>query len=195
MRMEDFTRKAQESLGEAQHIAEDNGNQEIYPAHLFLALVEDDQGIMIPLLEKLGINLKVFKKDLNEIVEKLPKVYSDQGQLYMSQELNNVLRKARKESKKMGDEYISTEHFLLGLLSGGKGKTYDYFKSKNIDLEKVKQAIEDIREGAKVTSQDAEEQYQVLEKYTIDITELAREGELDPVIGRDERIRRIMQVL
>ena len=195
MRMEDFTRKAQEGLAEAQHLAEDKGNQEVYPAHLFLALVEDDQGIMVPLLEKLGINLKVFRKDLNEIIEKLPKVYSEQGQLYMSQELNNVLRKARKEAKNLGDEYISTEHFLLGLLSGGKGKTYNYFRSKNIDLEKAREAIENIREGAKVTSQDAEEQYQVLEKYTIDITELAREGELDPVIGRDERIRRIMQVL
>src|SRR6056297_2124883 len=195
MRMEDLTRKAQEGLAEAQHLAEDKGNQEVYPAHLFLALVEDDQGIMVPLLEKLGINLKVFRKDLNEIIEKLPKVYSEQGQLYMSQELNNVLRKARKEAKNLGDEYISTEHFLLGLLSGGKGKTYNYFRSKNIYLEKAREAIENIREGAKVTSQDAEEQYQVLEKYTIDITELAREGELDPVIGRDERIRRIMQVL
>ena len=195
MRMEDFTRKAQEGLAEAQHMAEDNGNQEIYPAHLFLTLTEDDQGIMVPLLEKLGINIKVFKKDLKNIIDKLPKVYSEQGQLYMSQELNNVLRKARSEAKKLNDEYISTEHFLLGLLSSGKSKTYEYFKSKNIDLQKAKEAIEEIREGAKVTSQNAEEQYQVLEKYTIDVTELARDGELDPVIGRDERIRRIMQVL
>src|SRR6056297_2846635 len=195
MRMEDFTRKAQEGLAEAQHIAEDRGNQEIYPAHLFLSLIKDDQGIMIPLLEKLGINLSVFKKDLNKIIENLPKVYSDQGQLYMSQALNNVIRTARKEAKNLGDEYISTEHFLLGLLSSGKSKTYNYLDSKNIDLKKAKNAIEDIRDGAKVTSQNAEEQYQVLEKYTIDVTELARDGDLDPVIGRDERIRRIMQVL
>src|SRR6056297_788245 len=195
MRMEDFTRKAQEGLAEAQHIAEDRGNQEIYPAHLFLSLIKDDQGIMIPLLEKLGINLSVFKKDLNKIIENLPKVYSDQGQLYMSQKLNDVLRKARQEAKKINDEYISTEHFLLGLLSAKKSKTYNYLNSKNIDLKKAKDAIESIREGAKVTSQEAEQQYQVLEKFTIDITELAREGKLDPVIGRDERIRRIMQVL
>jgi len=195
MRMEDFTRKAQESLGEAQHIAEDNGNQEIYPAHLFLSLIKDDQGIMIPLLEKLGINLSAFEKELRNIIEKLPKVYSEGGQLYMSQALNNVIRTARKEAKSLDDEYISTEHFLLGLLSTGKSKTYDYLNSKSIDLEKAKNAIKDIRDGAKVTSQNAEEQYQVLEKYTIDVTELAREGDLDPVIGRDERIRRIMQVL
>ncbi|MCF8001998.1 MAG: ATP-dependent chaperone ClpB [Halanaerobiales bacterium] len=195
MRMEDFTRKAQESLGEAQHIAEDNGNQEIYPAHLFLSLIKDDQGIMIPLLEKLGINLSAFEKELKNIIEKLPKVYSEGGQLYMSQDLNNVIRTARKEAKKLDDEYISTEHFLLGLLSSGKGKTYDYLNSKNIDLEKAENAIKDIRDGAKVTSQNAEEQYQVLEKYTIDVTELAKDGKLDPVIGRDERIRRIMQVL
>ena len=195
MRMEDFTRKAQESLGEAQHIAEDNGNQEIYPAHLFLSLIKDDQGIMIPLLEKLGLNLSAFEKELRNIIEKLPKVYSEGGQLYMSQALNNVIRTARKEAKSLDDEYISTEHFLLGLLSTGKSKTYDYLNSKSIDLEKAKNAIKDIRDGAKVTSQNAEEQYQVLEKYTIDVTELAREGDLDPVIGRDERIRRIMQVL
>lgn len=195
MRMEDFTRKAQESLAEAQHIAEDNGNQEIYPAHLFLTLIKDDQGIMVPILEKLGINLSAFEKELRNIIEKLPKVYSEGGQLYMSQALNNVIRTARKEAKNLDDEYISTEHFLLGLLSAGKSKTYDYLDSKNIDLEKAKNAIEDIRDGQQVTSQNAEEQYQVLEKYTIDVTELAKEGELDPVIGRDERIRRIMQVL
>jgi len=195
MRMEDFTRKAQEVVAEAQHIAEDNGNQEIYPAHLFLSLIKDDQGIMVPLMEKLGINITVFEKDLRDIIEKLPKVYSDQGQLYMSQELNNVLRNSQKEAKKLGDEYISTEHFLLGLLSTKNSKTYEYLKSKNIDLKKAKQAIEGIRDGAKVTSPDQEQQYQVLEKYTIDITELAKEGKLDPVIGRDERIRRIMQVL
>ena len=195
MRMEDFTRKAQEVIGEAQHIAEDNGNQEIYPAHLFLALVKDDQGIMVPLMEKLGINISVFEKDLKDILEKLPKVYSDQGQLYMSQELNNLLRNSQKEAKKIGDEYISTEHFLLGLLSTKDSKTYEYLSSKNIDLKKAKQAIEEIRQGAKVTSPDQEQQYQVLEKYTIDITQLAKDGKLDPVIGRDERIRRIMQVL
>jgi len=195
MRMEDFTRKAQEVIAEAQHIAEDNGNQEIYPAHLFLSLIKDDQGIMVPLMEKLGINISVFEKDLKEIIEKLPKVYSDQGQLYMSQELNNVLRNAKKEAKKIGDEYISTEHFLLGLMSSKNCKTYEYLSSKNIDLKKAKQAIEEIREGAKVTSPDQEQQYQVLEKYTIDITQLAKDGKLDPVIGRDERIRRIMQVL
>ncbi len=195
MRMEDFTRKAQETLAEAQHIAEDNGNQEIHPAHLFLTLINDDQGIMVPLLEKLGINLSAFEKELRNIIEKLPKVYSEGGQLYMSQALNNVIRTARKEAKNLDDEYISTEHFLLGLLSSGKSKTYNYLDSKNIDLKKAKNAIEDIRDGAKVTSQNAEEQYQVLDKYTIDVTELARDGDLDPVIGRDERIRRIMQVL
>ncbi|MGM0446234.1 MAG: ATP-dependent chaperone ClpB [Bacillota bacterium] len=195
MRMEDFTRKAQEVIAEAQHIAEDNGNQEIYPAHLFLSLIKDDQGIMVPLMEKLGINISVFEKDLRDIIEKLPKVYSDQGQLYMSQELNNVLRNTQKEAKKLGDEYISTEHFLLGLLATKNSKTYEYLSSKNIDLKKAKQAIEDIRDGTKVTSPDQEQQYQVLEKYTIDITELAKDGKLDPVIGRDERIRRIMQVL
>ncbi|MFW6270236.1 MAG: ATP-dependent chaperone ClpB [Bacillota bacterium] len=195
MKMDNFTRRAQESLVEAQHLAEDKENQEVYPAHLFLTLIDQDNGIMQPLLEKLGLNLTTLKKKINEIISSLPKVYSADGQLYMSKELNNVIRQSRKQSQKMDDEYVSTEHFLLGLLADGKSKTAGVFKEKNIDLEKVRNIIEEIRGGERVTSENAEEEYQVLERYTIDITEQARSGDLDPVIGRDERIRRIMQVL
>ncbi|MFW6022781.1 MAG: ATP-dependent chaperone ClpB [Halanaerobiaceae bacterium] len=195
MRMDNFTRRAQESLVEAQHLAEDYGNQEVYPAHLFQALLNQNDGIMIPILENMGINIEVFKKELVQIIDKLPKVYSENGQLYMSQQLNNVLRLADKEAKKLNDEYISTEHFLMGLIADGKSKTADLFKKMNIDKDKVIKVIKEIRNGARVTSENAEDQYNVLDKFTIDITAMAREGNLDPVIGRDERIRRIMQVL
>ncbi len=195
MKMDDFTRRVQESLAEAQHLAEEAENQEIYPAHLFLAFVEQDQGIVQPIMEKLGINIKVFKEKLNKIVSELPKVYSAEGQLYMSQDLSKVIRQARKQADKLGDDYISSEHFLLGLLADGKSKTAKYLKEKNIDLDKVIQVIKDVRGGNRANAENAEDQYQVLEKYTIDITMLARKGKLDPVIGREDRIRRIMQVL
>ncbi len=195
MRMDNFTRKAQEALAEAQHQAEDLNHQEIYPAHLLYALVEQDNGIVRPILEKLGLNLKQLKEDLKNIMKKFPEVYSNDGQLYMSQKLSRVLSKANKEAKKMDDEYISTEHFLLGIMAEDKSKSADLFKEKNLSLEKIKDAIEDIRDGAKVRSENAEDEYQVLERYTMDITQQAKDGDLDPVIGRDERIRRIMQVL
>ena len=196
MKMDNFTRRAQESLAEAQHLAEDNNNQEIYPAHLFSSLVAQDEGIVRPILEKLGINIKSFKKDLQGIIDSLPQVYSDdEGQLYMSRQLSNVIRQSRKQAQQMGDDYISSEHFLLGLLADNKSKTAELFSAKQITLSRTKEVIEEIRDGAQVTSEQAEDQYQVLEKYTIDITERAREGDLDPVIGRENSIRRIMQVL
>ena len=195
MRMDNFTRKAQQALAEAQHQAEDLNHQEIYPAHLLYSLVEEDTGIVRPILEKLGLNLEKLKNDLKDILESLPEVYSDDNQLYMSQQLSRVLNKAKNQAQKMDDDYISTEHFLLGLMADGNSKTAELFKDKNIDLEKIKDVIEDIRDGAKVRSENAEEEYQVLENYTIDITDQAKQGDLDPVIGRDERIRRVMQVL
>ncbi|MGM0437877.1 MAG: ATP-dependent chaperone ClpB [Bacillota bacterium] len=195
MRMDNFTRKAQQALAEAQHQAEDLNHQEIFPAHLLYSLVEEDRGIVRPILEKLGLNLENLKNELKNILESLPEVYSDENQLYMSQQLSRVLNKAKNQAQKMDDDYISTEHFLLGLMADGNSKTAELFKEKNIDLEKIRDVIEDIRDGAKVRSENAEEEYQVLERYTIDITDQAKQGELDPVIGRDERIRRVMQVL
>lgn len=195
MRMDNFTRKAQEVLAESQHTAEDMNHQEVFPAHLVYVLLEEEHGIVKPIFEKLGLNLDNLFEDIKDIMGKLPEVYSDGNQLYMSQQLSRVLSKANKEAKKLKDKYISTEHFLLGIMADGKSETAAVLKEKNIDLKKIKDVIEDIRDGVKVTSQDAEEEYQVLERYTIDITEQAKEGELDPVIGRDERIRRIMQVL
>ncbi len=196
MKMNDFTRMAQESLAEAQHLAEDAHNQEIYPAHLMLALLQQDEGIIKPILENMGLNIQSVKEELKKITESLPQVYSDNvDQVYMSRDLSNLIREARKQAAKMNDEYISSEHFLLGLLAAGKSKTARFFADKNIDLKKAKAVIEEIRGGARVTAENAEEQYQSLERFTIDITELARQGELDPVIGRDVIIRRIMQVL
>ncbi len=195
VKMDNFTIKSQEALMEAQHLAEDYNNQEVYPVHLLLALLEEDEGIVRPILQKLGIDLNSLSKGLEELIAKLPQVYTDEGQLYTSQSLNKLLRQARKEAKKFGDQYISTEHFLLAILAQKNNELARLLKEEDVEKEKVEKIIEDIRGGEKVTDQNAERQYQVLDNYTINLTDLAKEGRLDPVIGRDEKIRRIMQVL
>ncbi|WP_018248611.1 ATP-dependent chaperone ClpB [Orenia marismortui] len=195
MKMDNFTIKAQEALMEAQHLAEDYNNQELYPTHLLLALLKQDKGIIRPILQKLEINLDSLYKKLEELSDKFPKVYSDDGELYTSQDLARVLRQARKEAKSLEDEYISTEHFLLAILAENNNKAAKLLTEKGLNLKDVKNAIKEIRGGRKVSSQNAEGQYRALENYTIDLTELAKKGKLDPVIGRDEKIRRIMQVL
>ncbi|MFW5994273.1 MAG: ATP-dependent chaperone ClpB [Halanaerobiaceae bacterium] len=195
MKMDDFTRRAQELLATAQQIATDNNNQEIYPPHLLKAMLEEDQGITQPILEQLGLNLEQLNKDCQKLITQLPEVYSsDSSQIYMSRDMQNVLQQSRQEAKKLNDDYISTEHILIALVNSNT-KTAKLFTEKEIDRNKIVKIIEEIRQGAKVDSPDSEDQFQALERYTIDLTDLAREGKLDPVIGRDERIRRIMQVL
>ncbi|MFW5790810.1 MAG: ATP-dependent chaperone ClpB [Bacillota bacterium] len=195
MKMDDFTRRAQELLATAQQIATDNNNQEIYPPHLLKAMLEEDQGITQPILEQLGLNLDQLNKDCQKLITQLPEVYSsDSSQIYMSRDMQNVLQQSRQEAKKLNDDYISTEHILIALVNSNT-KTAKLFTEKEIDRNKIVKIIEEIRQGAKVDSPDSEDQFQALERYTIDLTDLAREGKLDPVIGRDERIRRIMQVL
>ncbi len=195
MKMDDFTRRSQELLATAQQIATDNNNQEIYPPHLLKAMLEEDQGVTRPILEQLGLNLEQLSKDCQKLITQLPEVYSsDSNQIYMSRDMHNILQQSRQEAKKLNDDYISTEHILLALVSSDN-KTAKLFTDKEIDKEKIKNIINEIRQGAKVDSPDSEDQFQALERYTIDLTDMAREGKLDPVIGRDERIRRIMQVL
>ncbi len=194
MKMDDFTRKAQEGIMEAQYLAEDHKNQEVKPTHLLLALLNQD-GIAEPILQKLGLNIDNLRKDLVNVIDDFPKVYSDSDELYTSRELHKVLRQAQKEAKQMEDDYVATEHLLVAVLTAGDNQASKLLTDKTIDQKKIKDAIEEIRGDERVTSQNAEDQYQALENYTIDLTEQAREGELDPVIGRDEKIRRIMQVL
>ncbi|MFW6410264.1 MAG: ATP-dependent chaperone ClpB [Halanaerobiales bacterium] len=196
MRMDDLTRKALESLAEAQHLAYEKDHQEIFPAHLLYILLEEKGGIIPLILQRMDIEPDKLKEDLNDILEKLPRVYSENEQLYMSQQLSSALGRASREAKNLDDEYVSVEHLLLGIVADGKSKTADLLKNYNINIEKLRKAVAKVREQNTGTGDKGNEgDYSVLDNYTIDITQLAREGELDPVIGRDERIRRIMQVL
>ncbi|MFW6001403.1 MAG: ATP-dependent chaperone ClpB [Halanaerobium sp.] len=196
MDMEKFTRKAQQSLVEAQNIAKDFQHQEIFPAHLFKALLNQDDGIVIPLLNKAGVDLKKLKEETENLLQKLPQVYSEQsGQAYMSYKLNEIMREADKQADSLGDQYISTEHFLLAFLIKRKTDIGKMLYENGLNYNEIKKVIQEMRGGSKIDSQQGEESFNVLEKYTIDITEMAENGKLDPVIGRDNLIRRVMQVL
>ena len=195
MKMDDFTHRAQQLLSEAQQLAMNNNNQEIYPAHLLKAMLTEDDGIIKPLLEECDLDIEQLKKESNDLISGLPRVYDNgEARVYMSGKMSSVMQQARQESKQMGDDYISSEHMLLGIVNSGS-KAGDLLQNYNVNSEKLREAIKELRSGSRADSQNAEDQYNVLEQYTIDMTEMAREGDLDPVIGRDERIRRVMQVL
>jgi ATP-dependent Clp protease ATP-binding subunit ClpB len=201
MRFDKFTIKSQEAVQAAQSIAERMGNQELTPEHLLHALLEDSEGVTVMLLEKLGANVASLRAELLSKVEQFPKVSGSStmeqvsgGQVYTSSALQKALQEAESLATKMGDEYVSGEHLLLGIMStGSAGATI--LNSAGVNDETVAAALKEIRGTQKVTDQSPEDKYQALKKYSSDLTALARSGKLDPVIGRDEEIRRIIQVL
>src|SRR5574339_223135 len=182
MRFDKFTTKLQEALAEAQSMALGADNQYIEPQHLLLALLED-QGVA-GLIAKAGGNPAALKKTLSEELKRLPKVEGTPGEVHLSRELTQLLNVADKEAQKRGDQYIASELFLLAAV-------------KHLGLSKatLEKAIEEVRGGENVASQGDESQRQALAKYTLDLTERARQGKLDPVIGRDDEIRRCIQIL
>ncbi len=195
MRLDKFTIKAQEALESAQRLAEKNNHQEIDVVHLAIALVEDTEGIVIPLLQKIGANINFLKDLLEEELNRKPKVQGLTGsQFYISPELKKVLDKSEEEAVKLKDEYISTEHLLLAIESV-PSNVATIFHRAGIKRAYLEKAIKEIRGGQRVVDQSPEEKYQALKKFSIDLTEKARKGQLDPVIGRDEEIRRVIQVL
>ena len=193
MKIDKFTQKAQEAISEAQDIAISEGHQQLDVEHLHLALMMQTDGLIPRLVKYMAADSGRIIGDLENEMEKIPKV--DGGELYATRRLNAVLINAGKEADKIGDEYISVEHIYLAML-GEKGTPSSQILSKNgINREKFLQALEQIRGDRKVTSQNPEEQYEALEKYGRDLVEMAREGKLDPVIGRDEEIRHTIQIL
>ena len=158
MDMEKFTRKAQQSLVEAQNVAKDYQHQEIFPSHLFKALLNQDDGIVIPLLQKAEANLAELKAENEKLLKKLPQVYSEQsGQAYMSHQLNDIMRESEKQADALGDQYISTEHFLLAILRDRKTELGKMLYEKNLNYNDLKQIIQEVRGGDKIDSQQGEE--------------------------------------
>ena len=194
MRFDKLTTKFQQALGDAQSLALSSDNPYIEPQHLLLAMLEDSESGVGGLMARAGINAAALKAALRGAVDRLPKVQGTGGEITVSRELGNLLNLADKAAGKRGDEFIASEMFLLALLED-KGETGRLFKQHGAQAAALSAAIDAVRGGQPVGSQDAESQREALKKYTLDLTERARSGKLDPVIGRDDEIRRAIQVL
>lgn len=195
MQFDKFTIKAQEAISEAQQIALHYNHQEIKSEHLLLALLRQKDGIIPSVLAKLEIDITDLETFLVKKLEKFPTVQEGGSGQYIGNELNNVFNNAVREASKLKDDYTSTEHLLLALIELEDSSFSGYFKGKGINRDNVYRALMSIRGNQRITDQNPEEKYQALEKYSRDLTQLAREGKLDPVIGRDDEIRRTMQIL
>lgn len=194
--MDKFTMKSQEAIQEAQRFGERKGNQQIDAEHLLWALLEDEEGVASQILKRLGINIKALQRDVEEAVDKFPKVLgaTPVGQIYVSPRLKQAFEEAHKSAEHLKDEYVSVEHLLVALVSIG-GPCSELLKKYGAASDKVLDAMREIRGGQSVSDPNPEDKYQALKRYSRDLTELAGKGKLDPVIGRDDEIRRIIQVL
>src|SRR5215813_9576319 len=193
MRIEQFTLKAQEALQAAQTLARRMGSPEVEPEHLAKALLSQDQGVAEALLRRIGTDPGLIQSRVDEALERLPRIQGGDGSR-LSQRLLRDMDKAEDEAKKLKDEYVSSEHLLIALAED-RGAVGEALKSSGVTRDRLLTVLKDVRGGKRVTSQEAEDTYQALEKYGRDLTAAARAGKLDPVIGRDEEIRRCIQVL
>jgi ATP-dependent Clp protease ATP-binding subunit ClpB len=194
IRWEKLTVKTQEAIQRAMEIASQNGNPELLPAHILAALLEDNQGIVIPVLEKVGAGPQQILAEVNRIIEALPKVSGAAAQPQLSNSASRLFDQAFKEADNFKDEYVSTEHVLLALAKE-KGELQQVLSRTGATYDAILKALTTVRGNQRVTDQNPEGKFQALERYARDLTELARRGKLDPVIGRDEEIRRVVQVL
>ena len=192
MNFNNFTIKSQEAIQKAQQIAQGFGHQQIENAHILKGIFEVDENVAPFIFNKLGVNIDIIKQTLENIIKSFPKV--EGGELMLSKTANTMLLDASNVAKKMKDEYVSLEHLLLSILKS-KGPAAQLLKDNGITEKELTNAIEELRKGNRVTSQSAEETYNSLNKFAKNLNQLASEGKLDPVIGRDEEIRRILQIL
>ncbi len=195
IRWDKFTVKSQEAVQQAQVRAAELGNPELQPVHVLLALVEDREGVVPAVLEKIGVPIERLETELHQIEEKLPRVSGGSAQPGPSQALTRALEQAFKEASNFKDEYVSTEHLLLGIANLKGDAANNALAGLGATRDAVLKALTAVRGSQRVTDQNPEGKFQALEKYAKDLTELARRGKLDPVIGRDEEIRRVVQVL
>ena len=196
MDIEKFTLKAQEALQEAKSIAERKHHQQIDVEHLLLALLDQKEGIVIPILQKLGSNPDLIASQLGDELNRVPQVTGrGTGQVYLSSRLNEIFNNAWKEAERLKDEYMSTEHLLIAIADEKQGAAFQILQRNGVTRDAIFRVLQEIRGPHRVTDQNPEEKYQALKRYSRDLTEEARKGKLDPVIGRDDEIRRVIQVL
>jgi ATP-dependent Clp protease ATP-binding subunit ClpB len=195
IRPERLTIKGQEALRDAGELARDRGNPVVNDAHLLASLLAQDEGVVRPLLQKAGLNVTGLAESVEREIARFPTQAGGGGEPSFSREVHRIFDKAEAEAKKLGDQYVSTEHLLLAM-ADEKGTTLrNILSSQNVTVADLRQALQEVRGSHRVTDQSPEEKYQALEKYTRNLTDEARKGKLDPVIGRDEEIRRVIQVL
>lgn len=190
-----FTQKSQEAIINAQNMAERNGNSQVEPEHLLLSLLEQGEGVVPQVLTKLNLGVGALAQKVRQEVIRLPRMSGTSVQLMISPRLRAVLVSAHDEMESFGDEYVSTEHLLLALLDRGNGAAEQLLKEVGLNREKLLQALREVRGTQRVTSQTPEGTYRALEQYGRNLVDQARRGRLDPVIGRDEEIRRVLQIL
>src|SRR5215468_7514621 len=193
MRLDKYTIKAQEAIQEGQSIARRAGNPHFEPEHLARALLDQDEGIAQPILQRIGADPNLISDRVDEALSKLPRVEGTEGGM-LSQRLVRLFDTSEDEAKALKDEYVSSEHILLAM-SKDKGAIGEILKSSGVTHDRILAVLKEVRGGGRVTSPEAEATYRALEKYGRDLTQAAKDGKLDPVIGRDEEIRRVVQVL
>jgi ATP-dependent Clp protease ATP-binding subunit ClpB len=195
MRWDKFTVKAQEAVSEAQKKAEESGHQMIENEHLLFALLQEKDGTVESILEKLGASPAVVKKDIDKELAKLPRVEGAGREVYIGPVLKKAIDIAFSEAERLKDDYVSTEHLLIGMADSHEGGAFKVLKGHGVTKDRIYAIMKEIRGTQRITDQNPEEKYQALQRYCRDLTEEARKGKLDPVIGRDDEIRRVMQVL
>src|SRR5258706_6586955 len=193
MNLNNFTNKAQEAILASQRLAQELNHTEIEPTHVLMALMQQSDGIVPQVIAKIGTRPQTLIAELQQQLDSKPKVQGSNVQIGLSRAASEVLTRAEREAKQMKDEYVSTEHILLALTNDKL--ISDILRRLGIDHDSVLKALITVRGGQRVTTQDPESTFQSLEKYGRDLTAIARQGKLDPVIGRDEEIRRVIQVL
>jgi ATP-dependent Clp protease ATP-binding subunit ClpB len=194
--MDNFTLKSKEAIQQAEAIVQEKNQQEIDVPHLAYALLSQEEGVVLALMKKLEVDIGRLKSEISQIIDKIPQVTGEGaiGQLYISQNLRRVFVQAQKEARNLKDEYISTEHLFLAILEV-PSPVKEILSGAGINRDRVLQVLKEVRGTERVTEPEPESKYQALEKYTINLTALAREEKLDPIIGRDDEIRRVIQVL
>ncbi len=195
MRQEKFTEQAQEVLNASQELVRINKNSQWDIEHILMALLQQEKGPIIDLLKHLNVDVNKVKEKVGAVLEKMPKVSYEAGQIYATPRIQELFQNVESEVKRMGDELIGTEHIFVVIASERQGEAGKILRNSGIDREKLLQAIKDLRGGHRVTDARAESKYRSLEKYSRDLTEMARQGKLDPVIGREDEIKRVMQIL
>ncbi|HTO88873.1 MAG TPA: Clp protease N-terminal domain-containing protein, partial [Thermoanaerobaculia bacterium] len=194
MRLDRLTTKFQQALADAQSLAVGADNQFIEPVHVLAALLDQEDGGTASLASRAGVNVPKLREAVRKAIDRLPKVEGHGGEIQIGRDLSNLLNLTDKEAQKRGDQYIASELFLLAL-ADDKGEAGRLLKEAGGSKKAIEQAIKAVRGGESVANPEAEGQREALKKYTLDLTERARQGKLDPVIGRDDEIRRVIQIL